>query len=327
MFPGLTLSLLLVGCGDKDLVFVTSTTAGLNFDSTTQQLNIGYDRTEGYLGPRFADGSVVPALAAFHGSASVGQQSVRDLYAAGKAAVTIANGGNDAKASDPPADNTEPPTPLGRVFVGTSTSAGIKVGFDGATAAHVNVGYRRSVLGVVSPGIVNRGGKSVLVYPSVVASVDAANAISSPDATESKVGQFLIVGEAADRAALNPALPITEGFRNSAAAAFASDHWMAVAEDEVKVGSKINDCYDRKITSTEIKDREKLRSKFWGDAASKKIYPDTQNQQDYLNYLEKILKYDPVKADTVFKNSFKLSTGEKIRLDSMYVFLKENCDQ
>lgn len=304
---GLAISLMLAGCGETDLIFVTSTTGGVNLDTTTQQLSIGYDRTEGYLGPRFSDGSVVPALASFHGTASAKNQNVRDLFAAGDAAVTIAKG-TAATSPELPAGSYETAS-KGRVFVGTSTNAGLKVGFDGPNAVTVNVGYRRNVLGVISPGVITRNNTSTLVYPSVIASVDAAASVSTPDATESTVSQFLLVGKAADEAAQKPGSAVTAGFAEDATKAFMGDKWLKTAEAERAAAEELLACYDEGILKAPLDKRDEFRAKFWKDSADAGIFPNTDDQMGMLNEISAPMPGDPVAADINFRSSLMVPSG------------------
>ena len=51
----------LTGCTDQ-VIFITKTSVGIDADTTLAAVSIAYDRTDGYLGPRYEDGSIPPVV-------------------------------------------------------------------------------------------------------------------------------------------------------------------------------------------------------------------------------------------------------------------------
>ena len=84
---------LTVGCADKNTVlFVTNSSLGINFDSKPPTANIAYDRTEGFIGPRFPNGGAPPAVASIETGGTIFNPKVRQVYATGDAAVKATKG-------------------------------------------------------------------------------------------------------------------------------------------------------------------------------------------------------------------------------------------
>lgn len=308
------------GCNATDLLFVTSTTAGVNADTTTQQLSIGFDRTEGYIGPRFPNGEVVPALASFDGTGNVTSPKGRDLFATGDAAVIIANNGQPDTTYVRPEAPADAAPAVERVFVGTATNIGLKVGFNAESAASVNLGYRRAVVGLISPGVAHdTAGKAHYIYPSVIASSDARGLISTPTETKGRVSQFIIVGRAAEVAAKNEQFGITSGFEEDAKASFTSAAWVENTESESKAALAFLACYDKVI-----KDTPEKRPEIWAATASARLFTGAADQEVEVTGLKE--NTDLAAADREFRENFQFTSGVAGRTERLAALTKIYCD-
>jgi hypothetical protein len=90
--------LAMAGCASTDhVLFVTKTSIGIDFDAKPATASIAYDRIEGYVAPRYANGEIPPVVASVKSDGAIFKPAMRQVYATGDAAV-IATGG---KASDP----------------------------------------------------------------------------------------------------------------------------------------------------------------------------------------------------------------------------------
>ena len=189
----------LTACGaPRDtVVFVINTSFGINADSKPPTVAIAYDRQEGYLGPRTANGGMPPVVASIQTNGDVFNPKVRQVYATGAAATLVTD---PAATPGPASDLTGLDGKM--VFFGTATSVGLKVGFDESGAPDsVLFGYKRKELSVIPLG--TDGGK--LVYPSVLASIDTTAATSTLKDTGLSVSQYFATGRSAELLAANSA--------------------------------------------------------------------------------------------------------------------------
>jgi hypothetical protein len=181
----------LSACAIKDnAVFVTKTSFTLvDLDSTASSISIGYDRQEGYAGPRLADGSVFPVAGYIALSGKGFERDVAQVFAAGKAARIVtssdgsdkaagATGGNSNAAKSTVAQDPKAGVPSADakvLFFATATTVGLKLGFaDGGVApTSFALGYKRKeltvvpVLGATEP-------------PSVLATFDNSAGVEKP---------------------------------------------------------------------------------------------------------------------------------------------------
>jgi len=223
---------LTTGCADKNTVmFVTNSSLGINFDSKPPTANIAYDRTEGFIGPRFANGGAPPAVASIETGGSIFDPKVRQVYATGHAAVRATKGKD---APEGPETLEGEPSKRQLMFFGTETTIGLKVGF-GTTGTPDSLlfGYRRKEASVIPLGEETevKDGKTVTkaVYPSVLASIDMNTYGKTLPETGLTTKQFFATGQAAVAMATNP--NIAAAFEAKAtAAALAS-----LSEDERRV--------------------------------------------------------------------------------------------
>lgn len=62
----LTLPAMLTGCGGTNYgVFATSTTLGIDADAKAGKIALGYDRTEGFIGPSYPENGTAPSVFGF----------------------------------------------------------------------------------------------------------------------------------------------------------------------------------------------------------------------------------------------------------------------
>ena len=81
-------SLVAMGCADS-VLFVTKTSIGLDFDTKPPAASIAYDRTEGYLAPRYDNGAIPPVYGRIRSDAKIFNANVRQIYATGSAAQRV----------------------------------------------------------------------------------------------------------------------------------------------------------------------------------------------------------------------------------------------
>lgn len=203
------------GCSNPDhVLFVTNSSLGINFDTKPATASIAYDRTEGFIGPRFENGGAPPAVATMETDGNIFNPTVRQTYATGAAAVGATSG---EVPSDAPKALAGEPEKRKLMFFGTATTFGLKVGFAAAGAGagvpdSFLFGYRRKEASLIpiaeskAEDAKPEDKKVNGVYPSVLASMEV-NVQSAPtDAqgvgTTSK--QFFSTGRAAEALSTNP---------------------------------------------------------------------------------------------------------------------------
>src|SRR5712691_6291695 len=78
-------------CASTDhAVFVTATDIGINADAKAGVLNIGYDRTEGFVGPEYVETGATPqAFGYLWSNLSAFSPKIKQLYATGEAAALV----------------------------------------------------------------------------------------------------------------------------------------------------------------------------------------------------------------------------------------------
>lgn len=211
------LLLAVTGCaGPNYASFVTKTSLSvLDVDTAPAEASIAYSRTEGYIGPRFEDGSVYP-VTGFIGAdgGTVGRQA-RQVFAGGRAALIVLGGTPAAAGTGPCTDKLDRP-PL---FLATATSMGLRVGFAAGTAVpdSFNFGYRRKEATVVPV--------SKECQPSVLATHDSSAGVASGTPgvggrVALGVTQYFTTGAAADVLAADPEVKTL--FKREAKAAIAN---------------------------------------------------------------------------------------------------------
>lgn len=209
----------LAGCTNPDSVlFVTKTSISvLDADTKPPQISIAYDRTEGFIGPRFENGAVPPVYGSIESDAAILNPKVRQLYATGDAAELVTGG--------TPADCYKDLAGEARLmFFGTTTNTGLKITF-GTTGApgavalpdSFSFGFRRKEFSLIPVGETVRqsgpdctpdtSGVRIKRYPAVLASIDTTGRIGDtanlgqPGQPAGNVGlqtaQFIATGAAA----------------------------------------------------------------------------------------------------------------------------------
>ncbi len=180
----------LSGCTTtKDVLFVTKTSLGIDIDAKPATASIGYDRTEGYIAPRYDNGEIPPVVASIKSDGGIFNPKIRQVYATGDAAVIAVSDFSEAALNnlDPGAAEGKAEKKLSGkkqlMFFGTTTTTGLKVGFTSYVPDSFSFGFKRKEYSFIPLGnVVKRepDGKVTEeydVYPSVLASIDtAANA-------------------------------------------------------------------------------------------------------------------------------------------------------
>lgn len=192
--PALLCALLLSACatGPKTVVFVTKSSIGVDVEQTPPSASIAYDRVEGYFGPRFDSGAVPPVVASIttNGATIFGRQ-VKQVYATGDAARLLANA--NAKVDDAPPLKGD----VKLMFFGTSTTMGVKVGWEATgSASTFTLGYKRKELSII-PVTEN-------VFPSVLATLQTDIDAAAAKDIRFGAGQLFATGSAASDLARRP---------------------------------------------------------------------------------------------------------------------------
>lgn len=224
--------LALAGCASPDhVLFVTKTSIGIDFDSKPATASIAYDRIEGYIAPRYANGEIPPVVASVKSDGKIFNPEIRQIYATGDAA-TIATGGKAPARNRPMKGARE------LMFVGTTTTTGLKVGFTTGLPDSFVFGFKRKEFSYIPLATVGTGDKAHDVYPSVLASIDTA-ASASLDGTvkDTKLmnSQFFATGKAA--ALLAASSTIRSSFKALAAEAVEKQQAGAVEKAQAEADS------------------------------------------------------------------------------------------
>jgi hypothetical protein len=210
---------LATGCAKPDTVlFVTKTSISvLDADTTPPEVSIAYNRTEGYIGPRYENGAVPPVYGSIESDAAIINPKVRQLYATGDAAQIITKGEVSQCYNELEGDPK-------LIFFGTTTNMGLKITFGATGAANgialpnsFNFGFRRKEFSLIPLGKTARligencapdpDHREIHRYPSVIAAIDTTGRIGDvanlgqPGQPAAGVGlqtaQFIATGAAA----------------------------------------------------------------------------------------------------------------------------------
>lgn len=190
------------GCASTDKVlFVTSTSIGINVDNAPPTASIAYDRTEGFIGPRYPNGGIPAVVASIKTGGSVFDPKIRQVYATGGAAMAATG---DSRPDALPMEGSRDDTRL--VFFGTTTTLGLKASFsEKPIPDSVVIGYKRKEFSVIPIATRTVNGKTSHVYPSVFGSIDSTIESRSLDNTGLSVQQFFATGTAAEALAASEA--------------------------------------------------------------------------------------------------------------------------
>ncbi len=214
----LLLPLALAGCANpKYGVFATSTNLGIDADATAGKVVIGYDRTEGFVGPGYPKTGTAPSVFGFiESDQNVFNPKVRQLYATGSAADLV----TQEQAPSAPAAEDSKGTAQMMVF-GTTTSIALRVGYgpNAPLPDSISLGYKRHEASLIP--VEPSDGTTAVRYAPTLASIDM-NTTTSKGPAETKVGvrQFFATGNAARNLAASGT--IRGIFRHEAAEAMAA---------------------------------------------------------------------------------------------------------
>lgn len=218
----LAASVVVTGCASKDtVVFVTSSSIGINVDSKPPTASVGYDRTEGYSGPRSANGGMPEVVASLKTGNGLFNPRVRQLYATGAAALKTV----DPDAADGPATLSGDAAGRKQAFFGTTTNLGFKIGFGAEGPETFSFGYKRKEFSYIplAPGVAGDGGEgdATAVYPSVLASIDTTSTAGGNGGNSGLTSeQYFATGQAAEALATDPRIAAV--FKATARGALAS---------------------------------------------------------------------------------------------------------
>lgn len=197
--PAMALALVLAclgGCANTHYAtFVTKTSLSVvDVDTAPVEASIAFSRTEGYVGPRFDDGTVYPVTGFINATGSALMRETQQVFAGGAAATLVLGGQATAASGTACADNRENP-PL---FLATGTAVGLRVGFaeGGPLPNSFHFGYRRKELALVPV--------SKTCQPSVLATHDSdGGARTEAGQAKAQLGitQYFATGAAADQLA------------------------------------------------------------------------------------------------------------------------------
>ena len=219
---------MLAGCAAEDhVLFVTTTTIGLDADTRPPNASIGYDRYEGYIGPAYSTGAVPPVFAKIESNLKIFEPEVRQLYATGDAAILVTAADPGAVPIAPKPMFTDSREPM---FFGTSANIGLRVTFTGEVPESINLGYKRKEFSFIPLGSeMQPDGRAVDKYASVMAAIDMGVEIPGFRDAGLGVSQFFATGQAADNLARRQV--IRDRFALEAATAI-SDHAVRVSVTE-----------------------------------------------------------------------------------------------
>ena len=190
----------LTACTDY-ATFVTATNIGINADVKTQDVSIGYGRTELFTGPGYPEQGEAPrAVGYINSDLHVFQPHIRQLYATGDAAELVTTTLPYPPAPHPPA---EPPYYGQRraLVFSTGANVGLKLGFGAGTTpvpSSIKFGYNREEASVIPlrsdvPTEQHRDR-----YAPVLASMDMnLGGTATPAGTNLGITQFFATGSAA----------------------------------------------------------------------------------------------------------------------------------
>lgn len=189
----------MAGCSSVDeAVFVTKTSISvIDVDSTPSEVSFAYNRTEGFIGPNYENGSVPSLVGSFRSDGNIFNPKIKQVYATGEAANLVVD--TSAPPYTPGAQDkhkTQGKNDKKALFFGTSTSLGFKLGVQSTNPTFV-LGYRRKEASYI-PLRKNSDGEDI--YSSVLASIDTSIS-KSKDGGEFTNGQYFATGIAAKKLA------------------------------------------------------------------------------------------------------------------------------
>lgn len=264
------LFLALAGCAAPrdSVVFVTKTSLGLDVEGTPPTASFAYDRTEGYFGPRFDNGSVPPVAGSFFTNGGLFDRKIRQVYATGDAAISVTTPGTTSTVAKPDVSKGVFSGDHKPMFFGTSTVVGVKVAFgSGGVADALTLGFKRKEASVIPITTATAsvtalaGSTTTYGFPSVIASVETDTTAALQTTTTVGVLQYFATGEAADNVAKLP------GLRN-AFAQYAAD---AVAQYRDEERNQAAVLLDTLSCFSELPDAK--IAQVWSNAEQLELFP------------------------------------------------------
>jgi hypothetical protein len=190
------------GCasGTDYATFVTKTSVSVvDVDSTPPSASLGYERVEGYLGPRLADGRAVPVVGFIRTDGKLMDRSLEQVYATGCAAEIVT--AQSVPATPPPGSACVRGKPTNQVLpmlFATGTVFGVAISVSQSSAPSLTLGYRRKEGSIVPVDDTS--------MPSVLAR--HGNWVQAPSGTDTNTqlgfSQYFATGLAADALAKVP---------------------------------------------------------------------------------------------------------------------------
>lgn len=216
------LLVLLVSCstGKDSILFVTKTSLGVDIDSKSPTLDIGYTRKEMTLAPQFEEGQVLPQMASFSSNEGIAvNTALGQSFAVGNPAILLSKylgtaarpkseqviQASEITAKPYSAEGTL--TKAKRYVFATDTSFALKVTFGLETGGYpdsFSLGYKRKELAYVPLFITQESGKDVVKLPSLIATAAMYMDKSSLRESELRYSQFYATGLAANYLASQP---------------------------------------------------------------------------------------------------------------------------
>ena len=327
---------LLAACASpaESVYFITKTsTSVVDADSLPAGISFGYDRVEGYAGPRFSDGSLFPVASSIESKGSGINREVRQAFATGKAALIVtgrlAVDGNSSNINSNDKHTGSTPTGLSAdtrpaaaekrkvVFFGTATSVGLKVGFDTSSPVPTSftLGYKRKELAVVpvdqhlqTTSVLGSftNGVGVAAVPDAAASAPASASATGAAPTERvrfDVQQYFATGAAAEN--LAGLSSIQAQFQDKAKAAvggiekfrLAEAHQGRLALDALACAQKLTGTrFERLLANAEALG---MFGPLGGVAALRKATGEAAQRQSYVSFMSLLDVDDPLSSERV----------------------------
>jgi len=192
------------------VIFVTKTSIGIDGDTTPPTASVAYDRTEGYIAPRYPNGEVPPVVASLQGDLGIFVPQISQTYATGAAAILLATANVAAASSCPQGsmtlDGNNPSESKKTMFFGTGTTFGLKLGFSPTGGPESIVfGYKRKEASVIPIGTSTHQTTKVTTdsYPSVIASINVRVQSATQASSDVSISDFFATGKAAECLATN----------------------------------------------------------------------------------------------------------------------------
>lgn len=210
------LALLLGGCADtsKHVVFVTKASIGIDLETTAATTSFAYDRVEGYYAPHYAGRDPAPVYASLATNGKIIDRKIKQVYATGNAAKIVSAPPSQSQARQLPVQSTSNSTgnssnnsvgaggievPSKRMFFGTGTVLGLKLGFSTTSLDSFTLGYKRKELSIIPQDSTDNE-----AFPSVIASFDSDQTTATLQGSSLGIKQFFATGSAAEGLANNP---------------------------------------------------------------------------------------------------------------------------